>query len=77
MPVSSVTLSAGYGRESARRPVLCRPPGNSTLARQGTQIALIRGRLRQAACGFIAVGRASGEGQCYRQGLVHAAHGGR
>jgi hypothetical protein len=24
-----------------------------------------------------AVGRALGKGQCYRQGLVHAAHGGR
>jgi hypothetical protein len=76
MPVSSVTLSAGYGREMARRRVLRRPPGNSTLARQGTQIALIRGRLRQAGAGLVLSVVSSGEGQCYRQGLVHAAHGG-
>jgi len=41
MPVSSATLSDGYGRENARRPVLGRH-GSSALARQGTQIALIR-----------------------------------
>jgi hypothetical protein len=40
MPVSSVTLSDGHGRESARRPVL-RGFGSSALARQGTQVALI------------------------------------
>jgi len=41
MPVSSVTLSDGHGRENARRPVPGRL-GSSALARQGTQIALIR-----------------------------------
>lgn len=39
MPVSSVALSDGPGRENARRPVL-RGLGSSALA-QGTQIALI------------------------------------
>ena len=41
MPVSSVTLSDGHGRENARGS-FCAGSGSSALARQGTQIALIR-----------------------------------
>ncbi len=68
MSAGSVTLSGGRGRETVRRPVLLGlgefgacPPGHA----DGVDL----GCLRRAA--------SSGKGQCDRQGLVHAAHGGR
>jgi hypothetical protein len=76
MPVSSVTLSDGHGRENARRPVLGRlgelgacPPRHADHVDPGC--------LRRATCGLVLSVAFSGKGQCYRQGLVHATHGGR
>ena len=76
MPVSSVTLSDGHGRENARRPVLgwlgelgaC-PPRHADSVDPGC--------LHRATCGLVLPVESSGKGQCYRQGLVHATHGGR
>jgi hypothetical protein len=56
MPVNSVTLSDGHGRESARRPVL-RGFGSSALARHGTHIALIWVASTGPRAGVSAVGR--------------------
>ena len=76
MPVSSVTLSDGHGRENARRPVLGRrgelgacPPWHADSVDPGC--------LHRATCGLGLSVASSGKGQCYRQGLVHVTHGGR
>lgn len=77
MPVNIATPSDGTGRENARRPVLrglgelgaC-PPGHASSVDLGCL-------LHRAACGLVLSVASSGKGQCNRQGLVHAAHGGR
>jgi hypothetical protein len=76
MPVSSVTLSDGHGRENARRSVLGRlgelgacPPRHADSVDPGCP--------HRATCGLVVSVAFSGKGQCYRQGLVYAADGGR
>jgi hypothetical protein len=76
MPVSSVTLNDGHGRESARRPVL-RGLGELGAWPPGHADSVDLGCLHRATCGLVLSVAFSGKGQCYRQGLVHAAHGGR
>jgi hypothetical protein len=76
MPVSSVTLSGRHGRR-ARADPFCAGSGSSALARQGTQVALIRVACTGPRAGLVLPVAFSGKGQCYRQGLVHATHGGR
>ncbi len=76
MPAGSVTLSGGRGREAVRRPVL-RGLGESGACLPGHAGGVDLGCLRRAACGLALPAASSAKGQCDRQGLVHAAHGGR
>ena len=76
MPTSSVTLSDRHGRMNPRRRVLGRLGELGACAPRHAD-SVDPGCLHQAMCGLVVSVASSGEGQCHRQGLVYAAHGGR